>query len=107
MKFFVPLAHGPSQQRRLYEDMRDFLSEELGALLADRKIFRLDYVHDGHEYRAEVGVRHPAGGDMVDAIFFDESTETYYVCTRRHGVVRGHPIPVDAAHIRCETLFED
>ena len=69
MKFF-PHARGSSQERQIYGDIREFLTEELGAALTDRKIFGPTYLHDDQEYRAEVGKFHPATGKVVDVICY-------------------------------------
>jgi hypothetical protein len=106
VKFFLPHAHGRSQEQKIYGDIRDFLIGELGAVLTDRKIFGLAYRHDDHDYRIEVGTSHPAIGEVVDAILFDETTGTYYLCTRTHGVVRGHPLTVSIANVEREVLFD-
>jgi len=107
MRFFLPHAHDCSQERKLYGDIREFVTKEFGAALTERRIFGLIYLHDGQEYRVEVGKSHPAIGEMVDAILCDETIGTYYLCTRTHGVVRGHPIMVNAATVKSEMLFED
>ena len=107
MKFFLPHAHDASQERKIYGDLREFLTGELGAVLSDRKIFGLAYSHNGREYRVQVGENHPAIDEIVDAILFDESTGNYYLCTRTHGVVRGHPLVVNIANVESEVLFDD
>jgi hypothetical protein len=107
MKFFLPHAHDSSQERKIYADIREFLAGELGAALSDRKIFALTYSHEGRRFHIEVGKHHPAIGEIVDAILFDDSIGNYYVCTRTHGVVRGHPLMVNAAGVESEVLFDD
>lgn len=107
MKFFIPHARDASQERQIYADIREFLTTELGAALTERKIFSLTYLHDDQEYRAEIGERHPATGDIVDVILYDESIGVYYVCARSHGVVRGHPIVVNVANVESVVLFDD
>lgn len=67
----------------------------------------MDYRDGSNEYRAEVGTHHPVSGELVDAILQDATSGTYYLCTRKHGVVRGHPIFVDAANAESAELFED
>jgi hypothetical protein len=106
MKFFLPHAHDSSQERKIYGDIREFLTGELGAVLADRKIFGLTYSREDQEYRVEVGKTHPAIGEIVEAILYDEGMGIYYLCTRNHGVVRGHPIMVNIAHVESEVLFD-
>ena len=107
VKLFVPLAGDEAQAKQILADLEEFLSEEYGAVLTSRRIFRLTYRHDGRECRAEVGQHHPVTGEMVDAIFHDESIGVYYLCTRKHGVVRGHPIMVDNANVESAEMFDD
>lgn len=107
MKFFLPHAHDPSQERTIYGDLRDFLTGELGASLADRRIFRLACRQEDRAYTIEVGRPHPDVGEVVDAIFHDDTIGVYYLCTRSHGVVRGHPMAVNVAEVESEELFDE
>lgn len=107
MRFFVPHAQDSSQERRIYGDIREFLTSELGAELTDRKIFGLTYSHDDQEYRVEVGECHPATEEIVDVILHDESIGVYYLCMRSYGVVRGHPIMVNTASVKSVEFFDD
>ncbi len=107
MKFFLPHAHDASQERKIYGDLVEFLTGELGAVVSERKIFALTYSHEGEKHRVEVGQNHPEVGELVDAILLDDSTGNYYVCTRTHGVVRGHPLVVNVAHVDSETPFDE
>lgn len=107
VKFFLPHAHDPSQEHKIYADLRDFLAGELGAHLTDRKIFRVTYRHEGRDYPIEVGKPHPDVAEVVDAILHDGSIGVYYLCTRSHGVVRGHPIVVNVADVESEELFDE
>lgn len=107
MKFFLPHAHSSSEERKIYGDIREFLTGELGAELSDRKIFSLAYSDEDRELNIEVGKEHPSVGEIVDAILFDESIGNYFVCTRTHGVVRGHPLMVNAASVESEIQFDD
>ena len=107
MKFFLPLAHDASQERKIYGDLREFLTGELGAVLTDRRIFAINYRQDDRAYRIEVVTIHPDLGEIVDAILQDESMGVYYLCTRSHGVVRGHPIVVNVSDVESEELFDE
>lgn len=107
VKFFLPHAHDASEQRKIYSDLRDFLAGELGACLADQKIFRLTHRHGDEVYAIEVGKVHPLTEETVEAILHDESIGVYYLCTRTHGMVRGHPMAVGAADVESVALFDD
>ena len=107
MKFFLPHAHNESEERQIYAGIREFLAKEFGARLADTKIFGLTYVHEGQQYRAEVGKPHSAAGETVDVILCDESISVYYICTRSHGVTRGHPLMVNAGDVETVVPFDD
>lgn len=107
MKFFLPHAGDATKARHLYTGIREFLTKELGAVLTEQRIFGLTYVHENRLLQVEVGEPHPVERQTVDAIFFDESVGIYYICTRSHGVTRGHPIVVNAEHVEDVVPFDD
>ena len=70
MKFFIPFSKGKEQEQSVYNNIKDFLAKELGAVFTDRKIFSLQY-HDGKKYYAEVGKEHSLNGEPVIAILYE------------------------------------
>jgi hypothetical protein len=100
MKFFIPAAKDKEQEQNVYQGIRKFLSEELGAVFTDRKVFSLRYRHDGKDYYAEVGKTHSLNGEPVIAILYEELRKLYHVCTTNRGVLRGGSILVGQHEVR-------
>src|SRR5437870_10009344 len=94
MKFFIPFAKDQDQERNVYDGIRKFLSQELGAAFTDRKVFSLRYHHEGKSYYAEVGKEHSLNKEPVIAILYEDLRKLYHVCTPNRGVVRGMSILV-------------
>src|SRR5688572_4825773 len=106
MRFFIPVAKDKEQERNVYEGIRKFLSEELGAVFSDRKVFSLKYRHDGKDYYAEVGKVHPLNGEHVIAILYEELRRLYHVCTPNRGVLRGMSILVGLHEVEAAIDFD-
>jgi len=68
------------------------------------KIFRIEYIHDGKEYSAEVGKQDPRTGELVIALL---ESATYLVCMPNRGIMRGEPMLVGKDEIRNVEAFED
>lgn len=72
-----------------------------GETVAERRIQRLDYEHNGQRYRAEVGEPDQRGEGVVMAIFGPSSPRNlYYVATLNRGVLRGGAIMIGAGEVR-------
>jgi len=91
MRFFIPNATSPQEAEHTWEAVRKFEHEQTGWPVAERRIYRLRYRHDGQDLIAEVGQPDARTGETVIAIL---SSRTYLVCTPTRGVVRGEPILV-------------
>lgn len=90
--FFVPGTKNPGAAEEIYMGTSKNLH---GETVPSRRIQRLDYVHDGRTYRAEVGQQDQGGEGLVLAIFGPSSPRNvYYVTTYNRGVARGEPIMV-------------
>lgn len=100
MKFFIPAAEDKDQEKKVYDSIKKFLREQLGANFDERKIFRLKYIHDGNEYYAEVGEIHSLNKEPVIAILYEPARKLYHVCTTNRGVVRGGSILVGEGSVR-------
>jgi hypothetical protein len=92
MEFFIPYAKDAEQQTEVYEGIRKFVSESMGADLSPRRIFSLTYRHEGKNYHAEVGQTHSLNGEPVIAILYEQMRDLYYVCTPNRGVLGDIPI---------------
>ena len=94
MKFYIPNAEDEEQAMQIYDGIRKFLSEQLGADFSNRRVFRLCYRHEGKDYEAEVGRRISLNGELVIAILYEDLRRLYHVCTPNRGVLRGISILV-------------
>ena len=79
MKFFIPAAENADEAEEVYGSIRRFVSEQVGRL-TDKRIFRIQFSHNGQEYCLAVGDRfQDLRGEPVIAIL--EGPRAYYVCT--------------------------
>ncbi|HET8669686.1 MAG TPA: hypothetical protein VFM05_03380 [Candidatus Saccharimonadales bacterium] len=106
MEFFIPAAKDAEQEQHVYDGIKKFLSEELGAVFSNRKVFSLTYVHEGKDYYAEVGKPHALNGETVVAILYEPARGLYHVCTLSRGVARGMSILVGLNDVRSATDFD-
>jgi hypothetical protein len=106
MKFFVPAAKDKAQERQVYQAIKESLSNELGAVFDNRRVFRLRYVHEGKEYYAEVGKPHDLNGEPVVAILYEPGRSLYHVCTTNRGVAGGMSILVGGHSVRLSEDFD-
>ena len=106
--FFVPHASDAAQAERVYESIRAFnLLQAPQWTVTDRRIYQLDYTHNGRDYMSRVGTIETGMSEPVLAIL--EATHgaerLFYVCTPNRGVVRGGPILVGDAELGAVTDF--
>ena len=106
MKFFIPFATDPAQEQNVYDGIRKFLAEELGAVFTERMVFSIRYHHEGKSYYAEVGKEHAMNKEPVIAILYEEMRKLYHVCTPNRGVVRGGSILVGWTEVEEVTDFD-
>lgn len=118
--FFIPYISDRVYSEEVWAGTKKFMEDEHHWRPTNRRIFRLDYVHDGKHELAEVGVSHPYGwlpdweyprdphaeGEHVVAIFETEEGGPYLVCTENRGVVRGEPILVGLGEVYNVTYFD-
>ena len=89
MKFFIPFSSDDEQA----ESVLDATSKFTGFPIPERRIYQIDYSHNGTKMRATVG--EPADDyyreeGPVIALLKNESCLA--ICTKDRGVVRGTPI---------------
>lgn len=91
MKFFIPRFEGkPKDAEKILEATRKVCSEQVGFPLSERRIFKMEFTHDGKNFVVEVGqVLRDRVNETVVAIL--DAGNLYLVCTRNRGVVRGEP----------------
>ena len=102
MKFFVPAASTDEQAEDVWQSTVEFAKGK-GSDISDRRIYRLDYRHNGKFYVDEIGKPNARNGELVLVIL---ESVTYLVCTGNRGVVRGDPILVGKQEVTLVTDFE-
>lgn len=110
MKFFIPAADSPEQTKNVLESTKKFAEENLGFKYGDKKIFKLEFRHDGKTYTAEVGKKETLTGynEIVVLILSPlEQHNPYIICTPNRGVIKGGPIMVGKHDIISCDYFEE
>ena len=95
MKFFIPAATDTNIEQ-VYKAIKDFAKDNLGWEISDRKIFSIEFKHNGHNYKAEVGQITDINREPVCAIL---ESNAYLVCTFTRGVLKNEPILVGKPNI--------
>ena len=90
VKFFIPNAKDETQAEEIYQGIKKFAADQVSAP-TDRRIFRIEYQHDGKPSYAEVGKNDPVTKELVMAIL---EGVPFMVCTPNRGVLRGIPVLV-------------
>jgi hypothetical protein len=106
MKFFIPAASDEANAEVVYDAIRKFNAEQMGATLSNRRIYSLSGVHGGKPYIATVGKPYEPLGEVVVAILLDDTRNCYLICTGNRGVIRGGPYLTGANEIRSCEDFE-
>ena len=89
-KFFLPGTHSPEDAEEIWQATKKSCGEQTGWQVTDRRIFRIEYTHNGKDYVAEVGQIAPEQGETVLVIL---ESNAFLVCTTNRGVLRGKPMP--------------
>jgi hypothetical protein len=113
LEFFMPCIEDAEKAEGRWRAIKAFAQDTTGWQVGDERIRRLEYVHDGKEWTAEVGEPHPYGhppswdyapdltdpraGEYVIAIL---KSNALLVCTLNRGVERGQPILVGLDEVR-------
>jgi hypothetical protein len=106
--FFVPDVSDSTQAEQLYESIRAFnRTQSPNWTITDRRIYQLDYTHNGRDYRSRVGTTEAGIGEPVIAILEASggAERLFYVCTPNRGVLRGGPLLVGGREVRAVTDF--
>jgi len=90
-KFFIPFVKDSEEAEDIYSAIKKHAKDCYGWTIKERRIYRMNFEHDGMKYTAVVGEPTAFNGEVVIAIL--EST-TYLVCTQNSGVLSGNPIMV-------------
>ena len=106
MKFFIPAAADPVAAERVYDAIVTFNSAQLKATISPKRIYKLDFAHEGRSFTATVGEVFPRLREKVVAILFDTTKECYLICTASRGVARGEPYFSGHEELRNIEYFE-
>ena len=98
----MPYADG-DEIENAYAAIKQFAGEATGWRIEDIRIAKLQFIHDGKEYVAEVGNVTPFNHEEVIAIL---ASNAYLVCTPNQGVIRNLPILVGRHAMRAIELFD-
>jgi hypothetical protein len=109
-EFFIPYVDSAAKAEEYWSATKTFMENEHGwRRVTDRRIFRLEYIHNGKNEVAQVGeprryghpptweykqdFSDPKAGEWVVVILENEGGP-FLVCTHNRGFVRGEPILV-------------
>jgi hypothetical protein len=106
VKFFLPAADSPEQAESVYGSIRSFAEEQTGWKTTDRRIYRLEYRHEGKNYSAQVGEFDPRIDEVVIAIL-ETVRGVYLVCSQNRCVLRGEPMLVGSDEVYIRLDFDD
>jgi hypothetical protein len=91
-KFFIPDAAAEAES--VYEGIRKFNIEQMGASLSARRIYSVRGTHESKRFTATVGQTFERLREPVIAILFDDSRKCYLICTPTRGVLRESSLSV-------------
>jgi hypothetical protein len=100
MKFFIPLYKNPEETEKFYQAIKQSALSTTGYPLTERRIFKLEFQHNGIKFEDEVGEITDTNHEYVIAIL--ESEAWYLVCTPSRGALVGTPMYVgkhDTSHV--------
>jgi hypothetical protein len=67
-KFFIPETTDDESRDKVWNDIKQFANKSTGWYVTDRKILKLNFVHDSKGYEAEVGQNTNLNKELVCAI---------------------------------------
>ena len=91
MKFFVPQVKDPEQTEIVYAAIKKFVAELARGEILGRRIFAMQYTHEGKHFSLEVGVVDDQIRETVIAIL--QATDYFFVCTPSEASLGTHPSP--------------
>jgi hypothetical protein len=107
MKFFIPAADSLEQAESVWQSIRAFMLQQgygYGSI-SDRRIYSMEYTHDGKECYDVVGGKDRYGHEIIIAML--ETPSVFLCCTPNRGVVRGEPILTGKLHTRVTDFERD
>jgi hypothetical protein len=107
MKFFVPVTDDPVVAESVYKAVVEFNSKQLKSAISPKRIYKLDFAHEGRSFTATVGEVFPRLKERVVAILFDTTKKCYLICTAHRGVANGGPFLSGHEELRNIEYFEE
>jgi len=104
MKFFIPGTENLEQAEIVWTTTTKIALKNMGWNVSNRRIYRIDYIHDEKDGSYEVGKIAPDNGESVIVIL---ESNAYLVCTKTRGVARGLPILMGRDEVWHVKDFED
>jgi hypothetical protein len=84
-----------------------FNAEQMKATISPKRIYRLDFAHEGRPFTATVGEIFLRLREVVAAILFDTTKKCYLICTASRGVAHGEPYLSGHEELRNIEYFEE
>lgn len=100
MRFFIPHAKDEKTEN-IWRGVKKFAEQTTAWPVGERKVYRLEFVHEGTKQVACVGKQ--LYGEEVIVIL---ESVTYLVCTPNRGVLRGLPILVGKNEVIAIEFFD-
>jgi hypothetical protein len=91
-KFFIPTATDSTKAEEVYTSLRRGAEKMRGGLMSRRRIFRIDFRHDGKPHYSEVGKPDSETKYLVLAIFEDQNKSLYLAATSLKNGEVGYPM---------------
>ena len=102
--FFVPHAKNEEEAKSVRQSTIEFMKQQGFKIAPERKIFKIEYRHNGKNCVAEVGKIDSYGHEMV--LILLDADSLYLCCTASRGVVRGEPILIGKDFYTSTSDFE-
>lgn len=102
MKFFIPTAVTPEQAEEVYAAV----ALRNGAPVGSRRIYAIEWIHQGEAYAARVGEAAPARYGTGAVIAILDCGGLYKVCTQNRGFAHGEGTYIGVNEI-CDVVYFD
>ena len=103
-EFFVPHAESAEQAEKVWKATKKFLEQDGGYRVTERRLYAVNYSHNGRKYRDVVGGLSQLAGEEVLVIL--EDSNVFLICTKNRGVLRGGPVMAGRHWDAQETEFD-
>ena len=91
-KFFIPFVKDSEEAEDIYSAIKKHAKDCYGWTIKERRIYRIDFEHDGVKYTAVVGEPTAFNGEMVFAILEKHFLTTLPARSRNIATPGGGPV---------------